>query len=296
MDFAFCDASEVDWKSLAQGDLIQRTTDVQAVLSEAHQYYSIAEDYKYFCVLTQSCDLVKRSGGIKAPYITIAAVRPLSIFLERALDAFSSKKTSNLRVGQADRLSFARQLSDRLLNNNEKDVFFIRKSNIFGFNEDLCVYLQLSVALRPQHYERLVASKVAQMKSIFSAKLGWMVGQLYSRVGTPDLSDFEADENAYREKFFDDTVDSQILWLTKRQRRLFRALVTDWENAHPGDEVTADVLLSLAEQVPDQKALLADRVVQVLVNKKLIDSADADAIRLEIQNDNALINLAREID
>ena len=52
--------------------------------TEVFPLYQRKPDYRYFIVLTQSCDLVRRNGGrCTSPHVTIAAVRPLRVAFER---------------------------------------------------------------------------------------------------------------------------------------------------------------------------------------------------------------------
>src|SRR5208337_4010979 len=70
--------------TLCQGDILSKTRDILDHLSCYHPYYADHEDYKYFMVVTQSCDLVRRDGKqCTSPYITLAAVRPVQVVLMR---------------------------------------------------------------------------------------------------------------------------------------------------------------------------------------------------------------------
>lgn len=73
-----------DMSSLCQGDVLCVTDEMRKILKEVHPYF-LNEQYKYFMVLTQSCDLVRRNAGkCKTPYITLAAVRSFDDFLRTA--------------------------------------------------------------------------------------------------------------------------------------------------------------------------------------------------------------------
>jgi hypothetical protein len=87
---------ELSSGELCQGDVLKRTPELDELLKEVHPHFHRKADYKYFIVLTQSCDLVIRAGGrCKAPYITIAAVRPVSTILGRQIE---SLKTSAVKA------------------------------------------------------------------------------------------------------------------------------------------------------------------------------------------------------
>jgi hypothetical protein len=75
---------------LRQGDLIEKSGEFADVIKDVHPHYYHSEDYHFFLVLTQSCDLVRRkmSAGqvCKSLYITLAAVRPLATVLDREVE------------------------------------------------------------------------------------------------------------------------------------------------------------------------------------------------------------------
>lgn len=51
----------------------------------------------------------------------------------------------------------------------------------------MVAYLKLSIALKSkEHYDKCLAAKKIELADEFKAKLGWMVGNMYSRVGTAD--------------------------------------------------------------------------------------------------------------
>lgn len=76
---------KMDMSSLCQGDILNVTDDLSAVLKNIHPYF-LNEHYKYFMVLSQSCDLVRRDGkNCKTPYITLAAVKSYDSFLKKTL-------------------------------------------------------------------------------------------------------------------------------------------------------------------------------------------------------------------
>jgi len=86
--------------------------------------------------------------------------------------------------------------TESLLDNNESSYFYLHEdidSSISGMN---CAFLALSVALRIEHYDKCLAAKVAQLKEPFQAKLGWLVGSMYSRVGTQEWNEHYGKDTA----------------------------------------------------------------------------------------------------
>ena len=53
--------SNPDMQSLCQGDILNPTEELMEVLKTVHPYF-LNKQYKYFMVLSQSCDLVRRNG------------------------------------------------------------------------------------------------------------------------------------------------------------------------------------------------------------------------------------------
>lgn len=114
--------------SLCQGDVLEITPALREVLEEVHPYFT-KEQYRYYMVLTQSCDLVRREGNrCKSAYITLAVVRSFDDFFRKTL-------VSNKYVEQINDLILLDdknenkvfQLIERVYNNTEPDYFFYLK-------------------------------------------------------------------------------------------------------------------------------------------------------------------------
>ena len=219
MDFIFAPAAEVDASSLRQGDLLLKTDALKAAISVAHSYYAEAEDYTHFLVLTQSCDLVRRGGKPKSRYITVAAARPLSVVVARVLEKYRFPKFDfPFVVCPSSNAVSAQHFLERLLHNTEDGYFFIRKDEARGINQDLCVFLPLSIALRVDHYDVCLSTKIAQLDNIFAAKVGWLAGNQYSRVATPDVEEKLDAPSEYKKAFYKEALFEDTAWLTSQQQ------------------------------------------------------------------------------
>lgn len=180
--------SNPDKMSLCQGDVLEITDELSEVLKERHPYF-LNEQCKYFMVLSQSCDLVRRDGkNCKTPYITLAAVRSYSEFLERrSIDERMAEKVNGLLLMEEKHKNRAYQLIERLYNNTEPEYFFLYKEDRLQFSESMVAYLKVSIALKSsEHYDKCLNAKKMELTDEFKAKLGWLVGNMYSRVGTTD--------------------------------------------------------------------------------------------------------------
>lgn len=230
--------ADPDMLSLCQGDILQRTDDLVSVLSTVHPYFC-DEKYKYFIVLSQSCDLVCRGkNNCKTPYITVAAVKEYSDFLEHTLVAkhfaelykgflFLDEKTSSL----------ATQFVERLYNNTEPDYFFLYKEDRLNFPQSMVACLKLSIALKSKlHYQTLLDAKLLELSEEFKAKLGWLVGNMYSRVGTTDWENQISHDDKMR-MIENDLYSHCVIGTKEKLKRLKKELNKNPIEAH--DDVQA---------------------------------------------------------
>lgn len=180
--------TNADETSLCQGDVLEVTEELWQVLEEVHPYFA-NQQYKYFMVLSQSCDLVRRNGKeCKTPYITLAAVRSYGSFMRKMLVSGKYvEEVNGLLLMDEKKWERAYQLTERVYNNTEPDYFFLFKEDALNFPESMVVYLKLSIALKSsEHYDKCLKAKRIELSDEFKAKLGWLIGNMYSRVGTAD--------------------------------------------------------------------------------------------------------------
>jgi len=295
MDFLFAPDEKVEYDQLVQGDLLIRGQELTSVLAQAHQYYATAETYTHFVVITQSCDLVRRGKKPpKARYITIAAVRPLQIVIERhfAKLAFLWQGNDSLGIYDITKRELAAQFLERLLNNEEKNFFFFKAGSHPSIKEDLVAFLPLSVALKAEHYDALLKSKVAQLEPVFAAKLGWLVGNQYSRVATPDLEERGLKEE--KEEFLADKLAGQ--WVSGARWKELGKRLKGAKAADANFKVTAETAAELLSGVPDEMELLASRAVEIIAKSGHAPGADElEEIRRLLMNDATLRSLAKGV-
>jgi hypothetical protein len=274
-DFIFEPTEQIDWEQLLQGDLLHRTPALADAIGQAHSYYATASDYSHFLVLTQSCDLVRRKGGTcKSRYITICAVRPLSLAVERELDRYTNPLAGcPVPVGNTENSVLARQYLERVLNNTVDGIFFIPRGSAETVEDHLCAFLPLSVALRVEHYETCLGAKVGQAKEIFAAKVGSLASNLYARIATPDLherNDRKAVED-YKRIFLEELGYSSVVWLTSYQRSELETRISEALKSSGQEKLTREESLELIKGLPREADAIADRVVRVLTENKLLD-------------------------
>lgn len=279
MDFIFKDSAELNNQALTQGDVIGRSQNVIERIGQAHQYYADPAHYSHFMVLTQSCDLVKRQGRIKAPYITIAAVKPFSKTMGSFFDV-------NLKTIEGSSFTFhseslkakAKQLVERHINNTEPEFFFLPKSGHPSLPEDLVVFLRLTIALRTEHYDALAEAKIAELSDVFQAKLGWLKGNIYSRVATPDIEERDAYASKTKNEFYSKYIPTNDrYWLSALQANFLRKIV-EQRREELGRDLTDDEVADLiADEVPEDIRIIAKNIVERFKKNNLIEEGDEDA-------------------
>jgi hypothetical protein len=181
---------------LQQGDIIRRSPALLKVLSDVLSHFC-DERYTAFLVVTQSCDLVQRNGEpCKAEYINLCVVRELVPLLPTILEPCCGAGIPGIFT--SDNRRYAEQLLKRVLNQNEqaRGLFYLHKDSDAGIHTRSVALLRVSIALRRKHYGMLQECRCGRLAPEYSAKLGWLTGNLYSRVATPDWEDQERDREA----------------------------------------------------------------------------------------------------
>ncbi len=199
---------------LQQGDLLEINDDLCYVLKDIHPYYVSHPDYFFLMILTQSCDLVRHKGeACKSKYITVAAVRPLGKALRRELSKYQrSSVERNGNLCSDSNRKYVEGFLTKLLNNNLDGYFFLKEDSDMRIHDPHVAFLALSVALKAGiHYKSCLAARVAQLSRLFQAKLGMLVGNLYSRVGTPDWVPEHASEEEFKDRI-ERTLDDLCFW------------------------------------------------------------------------------------
>ncbi len=194
---------------LFQGDVLERTGEIEAILERLYPYaYQNPEKYPYFVVLTQSCDLVEdNTRERKAEHITLAAVRPLHLFLEHEVAKLQTPELRELGICLTkDKQRFLNKV-ERLLSNEEYPFFYLHPAETTPFTEPMVAYLRVTFPLRTDsHYPVCLNAKRVELSPEFRAKLGWLTTLVFGRVAT---ADFDPEE---RHKFARDFIEGIVEW------------------------------------------------------------------------------------
>lgn len=279
----FTYSSQLETENLCQGDVLEKTQELQELLDEVHPHYC-REEYTHFQVLTQSCDLVIRGSSCSARYITIAAVRSLDTVIRREVEKQAAGKLCELdgeilcSDKAKDRLV---QFVSSLVNNNSKEHFFLRAAPESGLDEDSCTFLHLSIAIKAEHYSKCLRAKRIQLDNVFQSKLGWLVGNLYSRVGTPDFYPTAISRKRDFDVFVRDLLEGQLVWVPQsifkdvkalaegaNEASLEDVLLQAQESAEGRAEGRVQNLVALIQSVPGITIENQDELKQRLRSKK----------------------------
>jgi hypothetical protein len=151
-----------DTRELYQGDVLERTPELNAILAEVHPHFFQKEKNLFFMVLTQSCDLVLRGadGGCRAPYISIAPIRTVDSVVSKEVGKLSLPIAAEVPVLTDKSKTKLSEFLQRLYNNNEPGYFFLEPADT-PLPEDCCTYLTLSVPIKAaEHYTKLIAKRL----------------------------------------------------------------------------------------------------------------------------------------
>lgn len=187
LHWTYCQA-DTD-SDLQQGDIVGRSDELLSVLSDVHAYFC-DDRYTSFLVLTQTCDLVRRGGKeCKARYLTLAVIRELDQALTAILNEISGSGYDGVFVREY-RLK-AEQFLSRLVDQNEqaRGLFYLHPDAEVGIATPSLAFLRVTIALRQEHYEAVLKSRTGSLKPEFANKLGWLSGNLFSRIATPDWNE-----------------------------------------------------------------------------------------------------------
>lgn len=266
---------EPDMGTLCQGDVLEITEELSMVLKNVHPYF-LNEQYKFFMVLSQSCDLVRRNGkSCKTPYITLAAVRSYSDFLEKMfLKGKYAEKVDELLLMDEKNKDRAYQLVERVYNNTEPEYFFLYKEEALEFPESMVAYLKVSIALKSnEHYDKCLNAKRIELTDEFKAKLGWLVGNMYSRVGTADWGGVMSDQS--RKDMLNNDLNSMCIIGNKEQLKMLKREFLEQKEFSCNHEEAVEFISNIALKTKYDKVMdIIEEVIQTSGKKIPVDEKE----------------------
>lgn len=263
-------------EDLAQGDIIARTDSVLRILEGVHDYFR-NEKYLCFIVLTQSCDLVVRDGVCKARQIALGVVRALDEVLSDLFGEMCGGGAARVyaRSGKGE----AKELVERVINQNEwgHGYFYLHPNADVKIAVEAVAVLRVSISLRSrEHYERLRRARCGSLDTEYRNKLGWLTGNLYSRVDTTDWADQPGGKATLKElvdKLIEGEGEGKNIWVPDPWLQVAKGKQIDI-----GSLARDAILPTLKKEAPPSPQTIAlervrERAVQVLgeFNEKQAD-------------------------
>ncbi|MHB1185082.1 MAG: hypothetical protein ACYC4A_10340 [Desulfobulbia bacterium] len=244
--------------------MLDKTPELLAIINEVHPHYA-TDQYLYFQVLTQSCDLELRGTGCKSRYITLAAVRSLNDIINRCVEEKIGEKIAikDCHCCNETKKGVVVEFLKKLMNNQEKDYFFLQKSPEHNLKEHCCTLLHLSISIRAyQHYNVCLKAKTLELKDNYQSKIGWMVGNLYSRVGTEDYVPSAIPTEKEFTDFIDDLLKKYIIWIPKEKFKYFKQCAASSEDFDIINSLVKEkVLTSRQENISNILTIIKGAVV-----------------------------------
>jgi len=167
---------------LGQGDVLDAEK-LRESLKGHQDYYAENQHFRYFMILTQTCDLAR--GGVD--FVFLSAVRKLS-------DAFKYNQIETNKARDKQK-NFVRDLFRHQY--NKRGYFYLPCDTIYGILEDSVADLRVMFSLHKMHYSALLNSRLCAITDVYAAQLGHIAGHMFSRVAVPDNSiDIDAQAKA----------------------------------------------------------------------------------------------------
>jgi hypothetical protein len=276
---------------LEQGDIVEPTAFVREILRDVHPHF-LDPKYVSFLVLSQSCDLVRRRGYQGQP-INLCVVRELGSIAGRLLELFCGSEISG--VFRNENKLEGRRFLERVINQNEQAIglFYLHPDADAGVSTPSVAMLRIAIALHTTHYDKIREARRGRLRPEFQAKLGWLVGNLYSRVGTEDWS--EPPQRKKEQRVIVDQVMenvSAVQWASADA--IARAKTAGLSVEGKTAEQVRDALASFEPQPADHRLL--QELARVLAATDLGIPADAQKKVLKrVPNDPVIAELLRRL-
>jgi hypothetical protein len=273
-------------QDLQQGDVLDKTNKMQSILEKVHPHY-LEEKYKHLIILTQSCDLVRRGGGpCSARYITLAPVRPLEAVLERFIARLQRPLDAAAGVCSKAHLDDVRRFLRRLMNNNNWDgYFYLHEDADLEFPYRSCAFLNLPISILAEPcYNDCVEARLLSLKPVFQAKLGWLVGHLYTRVGTPDWVPTIYERNAEFFRYVDDILEQFCDWVDDDKLKAARSRAAPEILRRSEDDIRA--FINSIEVKKPQEVVLERIAVALEELSIVIDAEKREMLRNKLKSDS----------
>ena len=186
-----------------------------------------------------------------------------SIALQRQLQRFQDDR--DVAAGRVSWLITDLKLIEyikTLLNNNASEYFFLYPEARLGFIVGMCAFLRESIPLRSyMHYDTFLNARVCSLNPTFQAKLGWLVGHIYSRVATDDWVPSAGTQDEFND-IATRLADGACTWVEDRKggKHVKRSV--------PITATAAEIIIALdAAKIKSKRTEVLERICKVISDK-----------------------------
>lgn len=273
---------------LRQGDILEPTEALTELFRDVHPHFA-QKKYRGFLIVTQSCDMVRRKDkGRKCSttHINLSVIRSLSDIISDSLKDRFGYLAPGIYDKQMEKA--VRALAERLVNQNENTLglFCLHPEIDSGISVHSVAILRVAISIKASlHYGKLIAARVGRLSAEFQPKLGWMVGNLYSRVGVTDWKEISEDKNTNsEEKLITDILAfnrDEPVWLDKQiyQRILYekpnfdklpiseqKEIIQKFRPDSPKDKLIDIIIETIKKVIPDMTDEHLKKIKTRLIN------------------------------
>lgn len=276
---------------LCQGDILEPNQELCNLFKEIHPHFT-NDKYTGFLVITQNCDLVRRKekgDRCSATHIGLSVIRSIQDIISDSLkDRFGYLAPGIYNIATK---SACEALAERIINQNENalGLFYLHPELDAGITVPSVAILRVSISVKASmHYKKLIEARVGRLSKEFQPKLGWMVGNLYSRVGVSDWK--EKSEKDVTEKHVLKRILSfsreEPLWLDKKLYSKILDERSDFDKLHPSEQ---EVVIKKFQPKPPKERIL-EIIVKTIADTapKTVKEKHIDIIKQKLDNDDQL--------
>ena len=172
----------------------------------------------------------------------------------------------------------------------QQPEYFFLYANGTPLAANCAAFLSLSIAIKADlHFQTCLDAKILQLKESFQAKLGWLVGQLYSRVGTTDWP---------REKLnkeVEAVLGEAAIWVEESKISFLEGEYKKLSMGNPNTTMSQKDISTAASSAPTKKRQILDQAEKVIAEALGPDrKEDVTKLRRRLEYDAGLTSLLRK--
>ena len=148
------------------------------------------------------------------------------------------------------------------------------KEDALEFPESMVAYLKVSIALKSnEHYDKCLNAKKIELTDEFKAKLGWLVGNMYSRVGTADWGGVMSDQS--RKEMLNNDLNSMCIIGNKEQLKMLKREFLEKKEFSFNHEEAVEFISNIALKTKYDKVMdIIEDVIQTSGKKIPVDEKE----------------------